>query len=173
METYEFRYLTNKIKFSFEGGIINFKIGLRKGQIETAKILYFRKFEYKDYDHLIIIYKNNEGKKKSFKAFADKNSQGLNSLIFRMAELLPDKDLSNTSANEARKLMKVGNAAKSGAIGAAVIMFGILAYIFRGVFKDIKGNMPMIIIVGIVLLIVIGAFVFVYLKGKNESKDWE
>ena len=173
METYEFGYVAQNIRFTFEGGIVNFKLGLRKGKIELSKIIHFRRFEYQDYDQLVIVYKNNEGKKKTFKAFADKGSQGLNALLLRMSELLPDKDLTHTSANEARKLMKVGNAAKGGLIGAAVILLGRFIFIFRGVFKDIKGNMPIIIIGGIVLLIVIGAFIFVGFQGKHESKDWE
>lgn len=172
METYEFGYIAQNIKMVFDAGNLNYKLGLKKGSIETSKILHFRKFEFQDYDQIVIRYKNNEGKPKNFKAFVDKGSQGAQAFMYRLAEISPEKDLSNTPANEARKMLKIGNAAKGGFIGAAVIIIGILAFIFRGVFKDIKGNMPIIIIGGVVLLIIIGALVYVYFNGKHESKDW-
>ncbi|MBN2662801.1 MAG: hypothetical protein JXR68_04055 [Bacteroidales bacterium] len=173
MEAYEFFYAAQKVVFSFDGNKLNYKIALKKGSLDIDKIVFFRKFEYQDYDHFIIRYKDENGKIKNLKSFADKSSQALNPLILRLAEIHPNKDLSNTPVAEARKLMSVGNAAKGGFWGAVVVMVLVLAFIFRGVFKDIGGNMPVIIIGGIVALILIGAFAFVYLQGKNESKDWE
>lgn len=173
METYEFFYAAQKVVFSFDGNKLNYKIALKKGSIDIDKIVYFRKFEYKDYDHFIIRYKDEAGKIKNLKSFAEKSSQGLNPLILRLAEIHPSKDLSNTPVAKARKLMNVGNAAKGGFWGAVIIMIIVLAFIFRGAFKGTGGNTYAIVIVGIVVLILVGAFAFAYFKGKNESKDWE
>lgn len=173
MKTYEFGYIAQNIKFTFEGGTLNFKLGLKKGKIEISKILYFRKFEYQDYDQVVIRYKNKEGKAKNFKAFADKGSAGANAFLLRLAELLPEKDLSNTDAKEARKMLKIGNAAKGGFFGAVIVMIAVLFFIFRKSLKDIGGdNFIIFIVIGIVVLILIGAFAYTYFKGKNESKDW-
>ena len=172
METYEFNYAAQKVKFTLDGENLNYKFALKKGVIEFSKILYFRKFEYQDYDHFIIRYKNDKNKIKTFKSFAEKESQGLNSFLFRLAELMPDKDLSSTPVKQARKLMKVANAAKSGAIGAFVIIAGILAFIFRKSYHDIVNNPAFMIIMIIIVVIMAGVFVVVYLQGKHNSKDW-
>lgn len=135
MESYEFFYYAQRAKFTIESSNLVYKIALQKGSIDLSQIIYFRKFEYQDYDHFIIRYKNEAGKIKNLKCFADKGSEGLNPLILRLAEISPSADMSNTSVAEARKLMKTGNAAKGGFIGAVVV-------VFRNVFKDIGGNMP-------------------------------
>ncbi len=170
METYTFGYATQRSSFTIDGQKLNFKISFKKGSIETSNILYFRRFEYQDYDHFIIRHKTAEGKIKNLKAFVDKRHEGLSSLLLRLAELMPEKDLSNTSADEARKLMKVGNAAKGGFIGAAVIIFAILFFIFGKAFKT--GETAFMIIGGIIAFILIITLIVVYFQGKNKSKDW-
>ncbi len=173
MESYEFNYYTQKAKFEIDGDKINYKIGIKKDVLKISQIAYFRKFQYQDYDYLIIRYKNENGKLKNLKVFGNKNSQGLNSFLFRLSELLPEKDLSNKPAKEARKILKTSNIAKIGFWGAVIVISVILFFIFRGVFNSIEDNLPIIIIGGIVVLILIVAFLIVYFQGKNQSKDWE
>jgi len=172
METFEFTYVAQKTSFSIDGDKLIYKIALKKGSVELSKIKYFRKFDYNDYDQFIIIYKDKEGKAKTLKSYAEKESEGLNPLILRLGEILPDKDLSNTDAKEARKLMKVGNAVVGGFIGAVIIMVAVLALIFRGSIGDIANNLPMLIILAIVVVILVFAFTVVYYRSKRESKDW-
>lgn len=173
MENYEFFYAAQKASFTFEADKLSFKIALKKGEIDLNKVIYFRKFDYQDYDHFIVIYKDNEGKTKKLKSFAEKSSPGLNSLILRLSEILPKKDLSNTPVNEARKLMKVGNAAKGGFWGAVAIMFIVFGFIIRRIAKETNEVLPVLFISATIIVILGGAFIFVYFKGKKESKDWE
>ncbi len=172
METYQFNYVVQNVEMVIEAGVISYKYGLSKGKMEVDKITNFRVFEYQDYDQLVIRYKTNEGKYKNFKVFADKSSQGLNAFVNRLSELLPDKNLAQTNASEARKILKVANSAKFGVYGAIVVIIVVLFFIFKGVFKDIENNMPIIIIGGIVVVILIIAFAVTFFKAKSESKDW-
>ena len=158
----------HKTTITVENGILNHKLNLRKGKFRLAKIIGFRKFEYYEYDQLVIRYESDHGKIKNYQVLVDRKQPALEEFIKFLDEAAPGKNLEKLSLEEARNVLNTSNVAKKGLIVAIIVVFSII-----GVAIWLLPSGPFLyLFLGFFLLIVGGLFGYQYYYGKKDSKDW-
>lgn len=103
-----------KVKFlgvvsEIEFDTINRSIFYQRGPVKHfyhfKDILYYRLFNYHDYDLLCVSYENEFSKKKLFRLYADKKDVAIQKFLALLVQTYPSGDLSHLTPKEARSFL--------------------------------------------------------------------
>jgi hypothetical protein len=128
MDTFKFGYAVLEVQASIDEKLLKVKQGLRKYEVSVFDIekFYFGAMPTGEFDELVIVTRNSEGKEKTYRFNSNSGEIGMVSLVEKLAELKPSADLRNLPREQALAQMKVIDSSKMALFSVPIIISTIV-----------------------------------------------